>query len=294
MKRAISFARCTRCFVFLVGLLALFAACLLLCLACATPFPIENLEEGMTMEAVRENFGEPKAEAADLWGDGKSCWTYWHEEQDWIATFLFPVSPLIIPATALLPGYTWDAWYFVRNSVFLDFEEEKLVRWEAIEPNMTFCSSDSGPAFPLTSDNAAHWMSSGIAGSYQSVPCPSRRDPPTCVPDYGPRIPGRGGIPKGPQWVFDPSTGHPEPDTSCEPERPTAEGRVEASDTRYVAKNYVSLWLDPTASSNEERISVNRGQPLKILGRRCGWCRVEDNVGTKGWVGCVFLESKPH
>ena len=41
---------------------------LLICVCCATPFPIENLKEGMTMEAVRENFGEPKAEEADLWG----------------------------------------------------------------------------------------------------------------------------------------------------------------------------------------------------------------------------------
>ena len=30
--------------------------CLLICLACATPFPIEDLEEGMTDETVRESF----------------------------------------------------------------------------------------------------------------------------------------------------------------------------------------------------------------------------------------------
>ena len=34
--------------------------CLLLLLACATPFPIESLEEGMTTQTVRESFGEPE------------------------------------------------------------------------------------------------------------------------------------------------------------------------------------------------------------------------------------------
>ena len=37
--------------------------CLLICLACATPFPIESLEEGMTAEAVRAEFGEPESTA---------------------------------------------------------------------------------------------------------------------------------------------------------------------------------------------------------------------------------------
>ncbi len=148
----------------------LLAPCLLICLACATPFPFEKLEKGMTTEAVRQEFGEPEA----------------------ISTF-------------------------------------------------------------------------------------------------------RAFIPTGPQWVFDPSVGHPEPDTSCESERTTSEGRAEAGDTRYVARNYVSLWIEPhTASLDAERVSVDRGQPLKILGRRCQWCRVEDDAGAIGWVACVFLDaSKP-
>ena len=33
---------------------ALLVPCLLVCLACATPFPIDSLEEGMTHETVRE------------------------------------------------------------------------------------------------------------------------------------------------------------------------------------------------------------------------------------------------
>ena len=140
--------------------------CLLICLACATPFPFEKLEKGMTTEAVRQEFGEPEA----------------------ISTF-------------------------------------------------------------------------------------------------------RAFIPTGPQWVFDPSVGHPEPDTSCESERTAAEGRV--GHMRYVARNYVSLWIEPhTASLDAERVMVDRGQPLKMLGRRCQWCRVEDDAGTIGWVACVFLASE--
>ena len=35
--------------------------CLLICLACATPFPFEKLEEGMTADGVRQTVGEPKS-----------------------------------------------------------------------------------------------------------------------------------------------------------------------------------------------------------------------------------------
>jgi hypothetical protein len=33
---------------------------LVICLACATPFPVDSLEEGMTTETVRAEFGEPE------------------------------------------------------------------------------------------------------------------------------------------------------------------------------------------------------------------------------------------
>jgi hypothetical protein len=279
--------------------------CLQICLACAIPFPIENLEVGMTTETVREKFGAPKAMEVAGGGGGISCWTYWHEEQDWIPTALFiPSCLVVIPVHALLPGVTWDAWYLVRNSVFLYFVADKLVSWEAIEPIMEEYEtpihthrqmSDGtvvwGPPFPKEPlSPPGFWQDyDWEADDYRVQLGPSVGDPPTCGSLGGPPI-----IPTGLQWVSDPSTGHPEPETSCESERESAEGRVEVGDMRYVARNSVSLWLEPTASSNEERISVNRGQPLKILARRCGWCRVEDNVGTKGWVGCVFLESKPH
>ena len=39
----------------------LLAPSLLICLACATPFPFENLEEGIPAETAREEFGEPEA-----------------------------------------------------------------------------------------------------------------------------------------------------------------------------------------------------------------------------------------
>ena len=43
----------------------LLAPCLLICLACATPFPLENLEKGMTMEQATEAFGEPSSTNAE-------------------------------------------------------------------------------------------------------------------------------------------------------------------------------------------------------------------------------------
>ena len=54
--------------------------CLLICVACATPFPLESLEEGMTTGTVRENFGEP--EAISWPGRAESSWRYVHEEQN--------------------------------------------------------------------------------------------------------------------------------------------------------------------------------------------------------------------
>ena len=39
----------------------LLAPCLLICLACVTPFPLENLEKGMTMQQATEAFGEPSS-----------------------------------------------------------------------------------------------------------------------------------------------------------------------------------------------------------------------------------------
>ena len=94
----------------------LLAPCLLICLACATPipFPLESLEEGMTTETVRENFGAPEA-TNRRWdiGDG----------------------PAVINGPAVLTGVSWTyvhGIYVYEMPIVLDFEEEKLVRWEVL------------------------------------------------------------------------------------------------------------------------------------------------------------------
>ena len=116
--------------------------CLLVCLACATPFPVENLEEGVTDETVREKFGAPEA----MWtkpGGADSSWSYVHEEQNWFFTVMS--STLFLPHCILLtdvsmPFVSAEHWCGVflpvvgKGKVVLHFEEEKLVRWDVIEP----------------------------------------------------------------------------------------------------------------------------------------------------------------
>ena len=52
----------------------LLAPCLLICLACATPFPYEKLQKDMTADGVRQTFGEPRSTARrrDARGDAAS------------------------------------------------------------------------------------------------------------------------------------------------------------------------------------------------------------------------------
>ncbi len=123
----------------------LLASCLLVCLACATPFPIEKLETGMTMETVREKFGAP-VETCSL--DAKSSWIYLHEELDPTPVSVGPMS-LRVAASSLwgvplfwscpmhgvlteVAGATWDCWYVGRNPVVISFEEKKIVHWETL------------------------------------------------------------------------------------------------------------------------------------------------------------------
>ena len=120
---------------------------LLVCFACATPFPFEDLEQGMTGETVREEIGAPKATEAGA-GTGESCWTYWHEEQNWVITF-FPLSPFFILVNAVVPGAVWNDGYVGRSAVLLFFREEKLVRWKEIGPVWGGDPNDYDPiAFP--------------------------------------------------------------------------------------------------------------------------------------------------
>ena len=138
---------------FLTGVVLL-VPCLLICLACATPFPIEALEEGMTTEAVRENFGEPEAtntvwDPTIFWRGtwtyaAESSWTYVHEERNWgtsvLLSLLLPhqIGFTVIGVVGTLGtgrlDFQWDWAYVERKPVVLHFEDERLVRWEVIEP----------------------------------------------------------------------------------------------------------------------------------------------------------------
>ena len=121
----------------------LLASCLLVCLACATPLPLDSLEEGMTTEAVRENFGEPEANSTTEPEGMDSSWSYVHEEQNWFFTVMS--STLFLPHCILLtavsmPFVSAEHWCGVflpvvgKGKVVLHFEEEKLVCWDVIEP----------------------------------------------------------------------------------------------------------------------------------------------------------------
>ena len=114
--------------------------CLLIGLACATPFPVENLEEGMTAEVVRESFGEPAAiMKIGLVG---ANWGYVDEKQNWNETVAS--STLFLPVCALVTAVTmpfgWEHWCSAllptveEGKVVLQFEWEKLARWEVFAP----------------------------------------------------------------------------------------------------------------------------------------------------------------
>ena len=126
------------------------APCLLVCLACATPFPLDTLEEGMTAETVRENFGEPEAivttaalrEAFDelevieiQQGSVESSWTYSHEDQVWFPTVAF--SSVFLPPCIVMSALVWIVeeedscfrWYVERKPVVLQFADGKLASW---------------------------------------------------------------------------------------------------------------------------------------------------------------------
>ena len=134
---------------FLTGVVLL-VPCLLICLACVTPFPIEALEEGMTTEAVRENFGEPEAVETKT-GDAESSWTYLHEGMDPVPLLVGPMPLRVAVASItwgvllswlfalmdvvsddLTTGLSWNFAYVSRAPVVLEFEEEKLVRWAVL------------------------------------------------------------------------------------------------------------------------------------------------------------------
>ena len=76
--------------------------CLLVCLACAARFPVDNLKMGMTTKEVQESAGEPR---------------FNHLGNTWI-----------------YPLWAWN-WmdFLVDKDVYLHFDEEKLVQWQVTE-----------------------------------------------------------------------------------------------------------------------------------------------------------------
>ena len=133
-----------------------FTAPLFLCVACATPFPVQNLEAGMTVETVRREFGAP----ADT---TQSSWTYVHEEQIWFDTFLassvfFP--PCLLTTVVALPFGVVEHWCdpvfptVQKSPVVLHFEAEKLANWDVLDPHTdTWVGTDYSPDDSLFDDS---------------------------------------------------------------------------------------------------------------------------------------------
>jgi hypothetical protein len=216
---------------------ALLIPSLLICVSCATPFPFDKLEEGLSAETVLTEFGPPEAIQVGS-GDAGPAWCYPHEKQMWTNTILFPITPFMIPFMK-----TWSDAYFTREEVVLYFEEEKLVSWYHSERTIWYTVTRPPPP-----------------GDYFSHA--------RTVTDYS--------------NSYEPA---------CEWERATAEGVAKIGDYLYVARDYVSFWMKPTASS-ENKASVARGQRMTLLGKRGGWCHVEDEFGATGWITCVFLNAE--
>lgn len=212
----------------------------LLCVACASPFPLEDLEEGMTSETVRDSFGEP--EARETGPQGKtSCWTYLED-------------PSRLSAA--------------RSVVLLDFDEDRLARWDVYEP--------------LVVPGTARWKPVGVP----APGCPSSSIAQTpCTPVY----------------TVDPPTflPFPEPPTCgavrAQVGRP---GGLRVGDTGTLRADRVSLWSEPTVS-RARRAYLESGRRLKLLEKKAGpgltwWCQVEDDCGGEacggeGWILCEFL-----
>ena len=60
---------------------------LLICLACATTFPLDDLKKGMTAEAARVKFGEPEHTDARRWPKGAIDWSYTHKGRPLVLFF---------------------------------------------------------------------------------------------------------------------------------------------------------------------------------------------------------------
>ena len=105
--------------------------CLLACLACTTPtpFPVDSLEEGMTPETVRVEFGEPESV--------KHEW-HWGSE---------PTPRLVI---------RWH--YEARRPVVLYFEADELVRWVEIGSEIRSEGVDVSKTLKEYQEQQRHWQ----------------------------------------------------------------------------------------------------------------------------------------
>ncbi len=140
----------------------LLVPCVLICLACATPFPLDSLEEGMTTEAMRANFGEPEANSTTEPEGMDSSWSYVHEERNWFNTVLF--SSILLPHCILFTpfilsgdGHPCFSWYVDREPVVLQFAEGKLASWEVL-PDPRGSVWDQGWYSPGQNDYFTHQM----------------------------------------------------------------------------------------------------------------------------------------
>jgi len=137
------------------------ASVLLLGLACATPFPIQNLEKGMTVGEIRAEFGEPRVTEEGP-SQGSYSWTYVHQAYDPIPLTEGPMAVRTAAASIFGVAFTWGfalfdllfhdldmAWnltFVSLEPVVLEFEDEKLVAWELL-PDLRGTQSSAGGAY---------------------------------------------------------------------------------------------------------------------------------------------------
>ena len=140
----------------------LLAPCLLVCLACATPLPLDDLEKGMTTEAVRAEFGEPAWTVEST----HPIWNYFDEKQNWGGTvycvLIAPMCAVLSPISLLDEGRTLFHVFGVgQRPVALYFEANKLDRWAV-------GSFPTGKGQPISSGAEAlhRWMQNS-ATDYQ-------------------------------------------------------------------------------------------------------------------------------
>jgi len=153
-----------------------------------------------------------------------------------------------------------------RGEAVLHFEKGRLVRWGKNKPVRYYIPGE---------ETGRHCKVKNAGGNVE-------------VDDWMDCSHGVGGIGTEPEikvgtgvWTHE--------SLDCEWDHPCPRDVGEPGDHLYVARNYVSFWLEhPTSSAR--KASVDPGQRMTLLGQQCQWCHVEDDFGTPGWIACVLLE----